>query len=219
MSRQPRDTRLRLIEDATPFHAAVDWKMGALALGAAAAVAIAFRASLTLDISAADFNPIVAVPVLMAGYGILQLVQAYRAWRVGRRFGDSVFEMRGAFVRRDGMLRGRILTARDLSPQGGFTLRLRSIERRQLGEHAGDLTRRAEDRILWEASSLVHAARSQSDGIAVSFDIPEDATAGSRGGAIRWTLEAVATVEGARYEALFGVPMAAGRDDEDPDGG
>lgn len=215
------DDSRRRIDDATPFHAAVDWKMGALTLGAAAAVAWAFRASLTFDVNAPDFNPIVAVPLLLAGYGAVQLGKAFGARRVTNRFGHSVFDMRGQFVRTGGTLEGRIVTAHDLNAPQGFLVRLRSIEQRRIRETAGT-GYRDEDRILWETSSTVRASRSHADGIPVTFAIPADATARAKDGPVRWTLEVEATVDGARYQALFGVPVGgdagddAGGDEEPP---
>lgn len=214
------DSSRRRIDDATPFHAAVDWKMGALALGAAAAAAVAFRTSLTFDVNAADFNPIVAVPLLLAGYGVVQLGKAFGARRVANRFGHSFFDMSGQSVRRGERLSGSIVTGRDLVAPGGFALRLRCIERRRIRDvSSGDY--RDEDRILWELSQRVQASRTATDGIPVSLAIPADAAATAGSNPLRWTLEVDASVDGARYEALFGVPVGDGAaaDDEEEEVG
>lgn len=202
-------TGILRIEDATPFHASVDWKMGVLALAAAAGIVWGFGLRLDFDTSAPEFNPAVFVPVLLAAYGALQLIRFLRAGAVGRRFGATVFEMQGTRLFAGDTLRGHVRTARHLPASDGFRLRVRGIESRRIHDTAG-AGWRDQDAILWEGEHTVHAADTANGGIAVEFVIPADAGAGAKGGPVRWTLEAMASVDGAPFSALFGLPMWAG---------
>ena len=106
-------------------------------------------------------------------------------------------------------LRGRLITSRDLTATGGFLLRLRCVE---AVRHTGIGTphTRTQDKIRWAEEHTVHSAASASSGVPVEFDIPLDPGARAKGlsaGVVRWLLEVEATVDGARYEALFGVPV------------
>ena len=121
-------TTTRRIEDATPAHAATDWKMAALAIAAAVGMVWWFKLSLDFDVNAPSFNPAVFVPVVLALYGVLQAVTYLRGRSLGSRFGVSAFEMLGHTVDTGSTLRGRVLTSRDLHSPGGFRLRLQCIE-------------------------------------------------------------------------------------------
>lgn len=201
------ETDTRRIDDSTPFHAGTGWMMGGLSLAAAVVVAALSGWPPNVDPNSPDFTPAVFVPVVLGVYGLVQLARAARSRSIGRRFGATVFEMEGHSVRPGATLRGRVVTASDLAAPAGFTLRLRCIERRRLRETAGT-GYRDQDRILWEASSQVHAVQSHGAGIPVEFAIPVDADHKAAGDPIRWTLDIESTVDGTRFEALFGVPVA-----------
>ena len=203
----------RRIEDATPQQAAVEWKVGALCLAGAAVAVAMFGLPRTLDFNVAGFNPLTAVPLVLAGYGAAQLGRWAVSHRGGRRFGASAFDMHQHTVRAGQQLAGRIVTARDLGAADGFQLTLRCHEHRRVADPAGQ-GYRDDDRLLWESAHMVTAPRSHTDGIPVAFDIPLDAAAGTSGQPLRWTLEVEASVEGASYAARFDVPVTRPRDDD-----
>lgn len=205
----------RRIDDATPFHATTDGTMAALSLAAAAGMMWWFEMPLDFDVNSPSFNPAVFLPVALVLYGIVQGVKYLRARSTGQRFGASVFEMQGQAVAIGGTLRGQVKTSRDLAAPGGFRLRLRCIEEVRYSDQAGGgPTDRRADRIRWEATDTVQTAGSRSPGVPVRFDIPASAIAEVvESHRVRWTLEVEATVDGARYEALFGVPITTLSDD------
>ena len=205
----------RRIDDATPFHATTDWTMAALALAAAAGIIWWFQMPLDFDVNSPSFNPAVFVPVALGLYGVVQGAKFLRARSTGLRFGASVFEMQGQAVALGGTLRGRVMTARNLAAPDGFVLQLRCIEEVRYSDQAGGgRTGSRADRIRWEATDTVQAAASSTQGVPVHFDIPTSATAKvGESGRVRWTLEVEATVGGARYEAIFGVPITTLTDD------
>lgn len=199
------------IEDSTPFHAAVDWKMGALAIAAAIAAVWFFKLPLVFDPSAPEFNPAIFVPVLLLAYGLWQLVRAMGSRAAGRRFGATVLELAGDRLRPGGTLRGRVVTSRDLAASQGFRLRLRCIASRRI-ERSSSGQSRAQDEILWEAEQTAKTERSHGEGIPVEFAIPKGAASKAAGDPLRWILEVEAKVEGARFAALFGIPVADAAD-------
>ncbi len=206
-------TPARRIEDATPLQAAVEWKLGVLCLAGAALFMGMFGLPRTLDFNAAGFNPLSAVPLVLAGYGTMQLGRWLLSRRGGRRFGASSFDMHQHTVRAGQQLAGRIVTARDLVAADGFRLCLRCQEHRRIADPAGQ-GYRDDDRLLWESAHMVTTPRSHAEGIPVVFDIPRDAAARASGHPLRWTLEVEASVEGARYAASFDVPVTRPRDDD-----
>ncbi len=198
----------RSIEDATPVHAAADWKMAALAIAAAVGIVWWFKLPLDFDVNGPSFNPAVFVPVALALYGVLQAVTFLRGRRLGNRFGVSEFEVQGHSVDIGSTLPGRVLTSRDLNAPDGFRLRLRCIEEVRYADHAGDAGTRRRDRIQWESEHTVQSPGSHSSGVPVEFAIPASAANGlTAGNRLRWLLEVEAMADGARYEALFGVPV------------
>jgi len=202
---------IRRIEDSTPFHAGTSWISAVLALLVAGGVLMWLGFPLVVDPNDPAFNPAILVPILLVIVGLVQAVKAFRGGRTARRFGPSAFEMVGGQVGSDGLLSGRVFTARDLAPAAGFRLRLRCIESVRIADSAGSSQGRDEDRITFEAESvLVDIASSARDGVPVQFQLPRQpirTSTSSRG--VRWILEIEADVEGARYEALFGVPVAS----------
>ena len=206
-------TPARRIEDATPQQTAVEWKVGALCLAGAALFAGMFGLPRTFDINAAGFNPLTAVPLVLAGYGAVQLGRWALSRRSGYRFGASAFDMHQHTVRVGQQLAGRIVTTRDLAAADGFRLCLRCHEHRRLADPAGQ-GYRDDDRLLWESAHMVTTPRSHTEGIPVAFDIPRDAAAGASGHPLRWTLEVEASVDGVRFAARFDVPVTRPRDDD-----
>ena len=206
-------TAVRRIEDATPQQAAVEWKAGALCLVGAVVAAGMFGLPRTLDFNVAGFNPLTAVPLVLAGYGAAQLGRWVFSRRGARRFGASAFDMQQHTVRAGQPLEGRILTARDFTAADGFRLRLRCFEYRRVADPAGP-GYHDDDRLLWQAAHIVRAPRSHADGIPVSFIIPADAATGGAEHPRRWTLDVEASVDGARYAASFDVPVTRARDDD-----
>ena len=206
-------TTIRRIDDATPVHAATDWKMAALSIAAAVGLVWWFELPLDFDVNAPSFNPAVFVPVVLVVYGIVQALKFLRGRSVGSRFGVSTFEMHGHTVATGATLRGRVITSRNLSGPGGFLLRLRCVEEERYADHAGSHARNHRDRIQWEAEHTVQSLESSSHGVPVEFAILADAADGrTAGNRLRWLLEVEATVDGARYEALFGVPVTIADD-------
>lgn len=200
---------IRRIEDATPFHAGTDWIIGLVAMGAGAAIVWWFNLPLEFDPNSPTFNPAIILAGVLVGYGLWQVVKAVRVQTMGHRFGASVFEMEGHSPSLGQTLRGRIITARDLSPPGGFLLRLRCIEAVRYSDMVGSRMGKKDPRdvIRWEAERTVASQASSSEGVPVEFLIPRGATKDAGKDRLRWTLEIEATVDGERYEALFGVPV------------
>ena len=204
-------TVTRRIEDATPVHAGTDWKMAALSIAVAVGVVWWFQMPLSFDVNSPSFNPAVFVPVLLGLYGVTQAFSWMRGRNVGSRFGTSVFEMHGNAVSAGQTLRGRVITSRDLPAAGGFLVRLRCVEAVRYND-VGSSSARTQDKIRWEQERTVHSTGSGSAGVPVEFAIPLDSGARATGisaGAVRWLLEVEAAVAGARYRALFGVPVTA----------
>lgn len=201
---------IRRIEDSTPFHGTTAWILAALCLAAAVAVVFVFDLKLDFDVNSPTFNPAVFLPVILAAVGLFQAVKALRARSTGRRFGASVFEMEGERVELGETLRGRVKTSRDLVARDGFAVRLACIETVWISDSPGSKLRsesRREDKVRWSASRKVASAGSAAQGVEVEFAIPSNAMKDAKTDAIRWTLEVEAEVDGARYEALFGVPV------------
>jgi len=204
-------TTVRRIEDATPHHARGNWIGAILAFAVAVVVVWWFDLRLALDVQAPDFDPAVFLPVSLALLGTILVMRAIRSRIVARRFGPSAFDVEGGHVAPGGVLRGRVLTSRDLAPTAGFRLRLRCIETVRMASSAGASQGRDEERVAFEVENIVTGvASSARDGIPVEFEMPSQAarTSTAARGA-RWTLDVEADVEGARYAALFGVPVAS----------
>lgn len=202
----------RRIEDATPTHVESGWIGASLCFAAAVAIVGWFRLPLEFDFDSPAFNPMVLVPVFLVGFGTFQAAKAARGTLRQRRFGASVFEMEGERVAVGGTLRGRVLTARDLEPPGGFVLRMRCIEAVRLANDRESGSRRSRDEIRWESTSKAEAAGGSSrGGIPVEFTIPRSCgkylERGRSNEGVRWILEVSAPVDGRSYEALFGVPV------------
>lgn len=204
-------TPVRRIEDSTSFHAAVDWKMGALVMAAAVASVWYFRLPLVFDPNAPEFNPAVFVPLLLLAYGAVHLGRGLRERAIGRRFGATTLEIEGHQLLPGDTLRGRIVTTRDLVAPSGFHLRLRCIASRRIGatSSSGSRTR---DEILWQAEATAISARSSGEGIPVALAIPKRTADKAAGDPLRWTLEVEAQVDGRRFAALFGVPVVVASD-------
>jgi hypothetical protein len=200
---------VRRIEDSTPFHTETNWIMAVLSIAAALGIVWWFDLPLDFDLSSPSFNPMVFLPVVLAGYGLVQAARAARARAQGRRFGASVFEMEAQSIQLGDTLRGHVITARDLRAPEGFVLRLRCIEKVRYASSAGSIKDKRMDVVRWEAERTVQASNSSSRGVPVEFAIPPAAAKDATGDPTRWTLEVGAVVEGTRYDALFGVPVTA----------
>lgn len=196
---------IRRIPDATPRPARGFWT------SAVAALVIAGVVAWWLDAAITDPKPALYVAVLMASIGLVQAVRAVRSEFVTRRFGASVFDVEGGHVAPGGELRGRVFTSRDLTPTAGFRVRLRCFERVRMASSAGSSQGRDEDRVAYEAESVVtDVASSAREGVPIRFQLPDQAARTSTAGrGARWTLDIAAEVEGARYEASFSVPVAS----------
>ncbi|MCY2959886.1 MAG: hypothetical protein NTY35_06940 [Planctomycetota bacterium] len=204
--------RIHPIEDATPTHTSSAWFGAVLALAAAAGIVLWFHLPLEFDFDSPSFNPMVLVPVVLAGFGIVQTVKGVRGSIQQRRFGASCFEMEGDRVAVGGTLRGRILTARDLEPPGGFLLRMRCVESVRLTSDIGSGSKRSRDEIRWESVTKVEVADGTSrHGIPVQLAIPKSCgkylEPGRKNDGVRWVLIVSAPVGGRNYEALFAVPV------------
>jgi hypothetical protein len=122
--------------------------------------------------------------------------------------------MEGERVAAGDVLRGRVLTARDLWPSAGFRLRLACTKTITIAESAGpsadSAIGRREDRLRHESEVVVAGVTASArDGIPVQITLPKDAIAPTRTGrGLAWTLEVHADVDGKRFEALFAIPVA-----------
>lgn len=202
------------IEDATPVHTSSSWMVGTLLAAAAVGVVWWFHLPLDFDMQSPSFNPMVFVPVVLLGFGVVQIAKAVRGRALARRFGATRFEMEGKRAAPGETLVGRILTARDMRPAGGFLLRMPCIECVRLSDSTDGMRDRTRDEIRWESVSKVEPGPGTSTtGILVRFTIPRDAARKTkrprRDSIIRWTLDVSARVDGQAYEALFGVPVSS----------
>jgi hypothetical protein len=208
---KPQPTRR--IGDATNFETSTHWFMAALLFGAAIACVWYFKPSFSFDLDSPDFNPFVAIPIVLALFGLRPLATAIRNTLLARQFGESVLEMEGESVSPGGTLKGVIRTSATLTPQGDYEIRLRCIEAIRVQALSEPTRERVEDHIRWEALRRIESRRIDSKrGIPFEFAIPETALAmpdARAKGEVRWTLEITAPLPGLDYYALFGVSVRA----------
>ena len=126
LTTKPQPTRR--IGEATDFETSTHWFMAALLFGAAIACVWFFKLSFDFDLDSPDFNPLVAVPIVLALFGLRPLALAIRHTMLARQFGESVLEMEGESVPPGGTLKGTLRTSAKLTPQGDYQIWLRCIE-------------------------------------------------------------------------------------------
>jgi hypothetical protein len=207
LTTKPRPARR--IGEATDFETSTHWFMAALLFGAAIACVWFFKLSFDFDLDSPDFNPLVAVPIVLALFGLRPLALAIRHTMLARQFGESALEMDGESVPPGGTLKGTIRTSAALTPQGDYQIWLRCIEAIRVESPSEPTGSRTEDHIRWEALRRVEARGVNSKaGIPFEFAIPETALAVSdprAKGQVRWIVEITAPLPGLDYYALFGV--------------
>jgi hypothetical protein len=211
LTTKPRPARR--IGEATHFETSTHWFMAALLFGAAIACVWFFKLSFNFDIDSPDFNPLVAVPIVLALFGLRPLALAIRHTMLARQFGASTLEMESESAPLGGTLKGKIRTSTALTPQGDYEIRLRCIEAVRVESPSEPTNSRTEDHIRWEALRRVEARGVNSHrGVPFEFAIPETALAmpdARAKGEVRWSLEMTAPLPGLDYHALFGVIVRA----------
>jgi membrane protein YdbS with pleckstrin-like domain len=167
---------------------------------------------IVLDVHSRDFNPIVAIPVILCLPALTYTLLAGRDWLWAGRFGTSVLDVDD--IEAGGQLHGVLRTAFDIHATSDVVLRLqciRSKEERYGGRHGTQQSVVVDD-VLGEWKQKVPASGDTSGaGIPFSFALPPEMppTAGGQGtdGAVRWALIASAPRPGLNYHAVFPIEV------------
>lgn len=145
------------------------------------AVATGFVASYlpwpwAFDINDPDFNPIVVLPLMLAGTSLWELARAITWTLRFRRFGTSTMQLTGPVPARLGRrLEGVIRTARPLRPEGPVRIALRCLDTHEFRDFASSATRtrKAETFVVWERAVEVAAhGLDTTRGIPFAFELP-----------------------------------------------
>ena len=139
--------------------------------------------------------------------GILLLTAAVKAWVRWRKFGTSVFELLGETGVIGGDLRGNLLLAPTVAPNGDMLVSLTCVERTTSGSGK---SRSTTERTLWEAKEKRSVLKgSLYGGIPIAFTIPFECEPTSRdtNPSIGWTLSVSVPTSGVDLEARFSVPV------------
>ncbi|WP_237216015.1 hypothetical protein [Falsiroseomonas oryziterrae] len=128
------------------------------------------------DIYDPEFNPMVALPLMLAGVTVLETVRTVRAVQRHRRFGGATLELANSGPLPLGArLRGTVRTARPLSPTGNYRVLVACADIHEFTnpyDHGGPF--RDYDFVVWKREIEVPAAGLDSTrGIPFDIRLPE----------------------------------------------
>lgn len=151
-----------------------NWFMAGLTLAAALAVPLVFPLQWVFDPTSPDFNPMVLLPLFLAGTGVRYLVPAVIGTIRQRRFGTTVLELTGARAGRLGSpLRGVIRTQGTLHPQGDYRIVLQCLDTHAFAKSRNDAGSRSQAFVVWEQALEVPSSGIDSrKGVPFSFQLP-----------------------------------------------
>ncbi len=166
-----------------------------------------------MDVASTDWQrdgPLVgAMLLIFAGGTLILMLGSILATLRWRKFGQSLFELKGPCGIVGQKLQGTIRSSRKFQPSGPYELTLENLETETYRTTKG--TKKTSTVSLWkETKTLPERFHSTTRGIPVDFDIP--ATCRGCGdtnskGRISWTLSVWAPVAGVNYRAPFDVPI------------
>jgi len=163
--------------DFTKSTAITHWIMAVGLAGAAVWVSTFLLWPWILDINHPDFNPMVALPILLGIVSAVQLFKAVRWTLRQRKFGTSTMELKGSgSVRLGQRLEGKVRTATTLRPEGDFCVVLQCVETHEFRDlrDQPQRTHRDEHFTVWKQEVRVSAdGLDSTQGIPFSFRLPE----------------------------------------------
>jgi hypothetical protein len=163
--------------DFTKSTAITHWFMGVGFAGVTAWVSSYLPWPWIFDINHPDFNPMIALPVLLIAATSRELFKAVRWTLRQRKFGTATMELKGSgSVRLGGRLEGHVRTVTALRPEGDFRVVLQCIETHAFREMRDDVrrTHRNEQFTVWTQEVRVPAEGLDSTrGIPFSFQLPD----------------------------------------------
>ncbi|MCC7177700.1 MAG: hypothetical protein IT177_04845 [Acidobacteria bacterium] len=162
-------------EDSTSEQAATHWFMAALLGMAAAAIPLYFDMRWIFDVDSPEFNPIVAVPLLLAAVALYYAALGTLGTMRRRRFGSSVLEIEGPGVARLGRpLRGRVRTGTALRPTGDYRLALQCLDTHAFRSSSSEPISRDREFVVWEqVLTVAPEGLDATQGIPFTFELPE----------------------------------------------
>jgi len=206
-----RDNAAQAADNPDPrvANASSDYIFSAVMLLIAAVMPWYFELPLVFDVYSPDFNPLIFVPVVFAGVGVVMLTRtALGVVRAGK-FGNATLSPTS--VRRGGMFRPVMLTKVDVETTGDFVLTLKCIRRAGGGDDFEGGS--SSDKVLWKHAETAPAATRSTIGVAAVFQIPNDAQPtrgpdkGTNFSSVRWVLTITAPVRGVNFRQDFNITV------------
>jgi len=195
--------------DPRVVNASSDYIFSAVMFLIAVLVPWYFELPLVFDIYSPDFNPLIFVPVVFAGVGVVMLTRTVLGVVRAGKFGNATLSPTAA--RRGEIFRPVMLTKVDIDTTGDFVLTLKCIRRAGGGdEYEGGSS---SDKVLWKHAEICPAATRSRIGVAAVFQIPHDAQPtrgpdkGTNYGNVRWVLTVTAPVRGVNFRQDFNVTV------------
>lgn len=167
--------------DYTKFTAITHWVMTVILAAAAAWTSSLLTWPWILDFHHPDFNPMVALPLLLGAVAVRELFEAVRWTLRQRRFGTSTMVLKASgSVRMGQVLEGQVRTALPLQAEGDILVVLKCVETHQFREmsQGGDRTHKNELFTVWkEEARIAPAGLDTAQGIPFRFTLPKAAGA------------------------------------------
>lgn len=144
------------------------------------AVAFGFIASYlpwpwTVDINSPDFNPMIALPIIMAGLSALETFRTVRAVQRHRRFGAATLELADARPQLGGRLKGVVRTAHPLNPTANYRVRVLCVDVHEFRNttEGSNSPYRNSDFVVWKHELEVLPAVDSTRGIPFELRLPD----------------------------------------------
>ena len=190
-------------------NASPDYIFSAVMLLIAASMPWYFELPLIFDVYSPDFNPLIFVPVVFAGVGVVMLTRTVLGVVGAGKFGNATLSP--TLARRGGIFRPVMLTKVDIETTGDFVLTLKCIRRAGGGDDYDGGS--SSDKVLWKHAETCPASTRSRIGVAAVFQIPNDAQPtrgpdkGTNSGSVRWILTVTAPVRGVNFRQDFNVTV------------
>lgn len=165
-----------------------------------------FELPINFNIMDREFNPLIFLPVIFAGIGIISLTRSVFAKARAGKFGSATVSPSAA--QRGQLFRPTLRTTIDIETTGDFVFVLKCIRKTRSGD---DFDGRSGEKVVWKHTVTSPAARS-SQGVPASFRIPADMPRsgpekGVNAATIRWVLSVTAPVRGVNFYAAFPIDV------------